>query len=233
MADEKRKWNEIAAKGKVLDIREKIKSNKPDPMMENVRSEIIKGYMKDTIECLDKVMDDSADKIGKISQLIFDAYKHDKQIILIGNGGSASVASHIAADFSKGWLGDEHGIMRLRSLSLVDNVSLLTSWMNDAGQDQMFVGQLKTVLNPGDIVIGISGSGNSKNIINAIEYANSAGAKTIGLCGFDGGNLKSAASISVVVPSDSFKRIEDVHMMIGHLLKAVLMREIREALKKC
>jgi D-sedoheptulose 7-phosphate isomerase len=231
MADEKRKWDEIAAKGKVSDVREKIGSKAPDPAMEKVRSEIISGYMKDTAECLDKVLDTSSDKISEITQHIFEAYKQNKQIILMGNGGSSSIASHIAADFSKGWLGDEHGIMRLRSLSLVDNVSLLTSWMNDAGQDQMFVGQLKTVMNPGDIVIGISGSGNSKNIINAIEYANSAGAKTIGLCGFDGGKLKDAATISLVVPSDSFKRIEDIHMMIGHLLKAVLMREIKEALK--
>lgn len=231
MADEKRKWDEIAAKGKVSDVRDKIISKAPDPAMENIRNEIIEGYMKDTAECLDKVLDTSSGKISEITQHIFEAYKQNKQIILMGNGGSSSIASHIAADFSKGWLGDEHGIMRLRSLSLVDNVSLLTSWMNDAGQDQMFVGQLKTVMNPGDIVIGISGSGNSKNIINAIEYANSAGAKTIGLCGFDGGKLKDAAAISLVVPSDSFKRIEDIHMMIGHLLKAVLMREIKEALK--
>jgi D-sedoheptulose 7-phosphate isomerase len=230
MADEKRKWDEIAKDGKYTDLRLKL-NKKENTKMEKISEEIIKGYFADTKECIDKMLKSNFDKIKKITKVLYEAYKTDKQIIFMGNGGSASVASHAAADFSKGWIEEEQALMRLRSFSLVENVSLLTSWMNDAGQDMMFVGQLKNMVNPGDVVIGVSGSGNSKNVVNAIEYANSIGAQTIGLTGFTGGKMKDAAKICLVVPSDSFKRLEDLHMTLCHLFKAVLMREIRENLK--
>ena len=194
------------------------------------RKAIITGYINDSVKLLKQILTEDIDKIERIVDALLKAYHNDKQIFLIGNGGSYSIASHLAADFSKAWLGDR--LMRLRSFCLSDNTSLLTSWMNDSGPDHIFAGPLQTLLNEGDIVIGISGSGNSKNILYAIEYANKKGALTIGFTGFDGGKLKDLAAISFVVKSDSFKRIEDTHMLLGHLLKSVLVNEVKRSSNK-
>jgi D-sedoheptulose 7-phosphate isomerase len=195
------------------------------PQKVEFRKKIIRGYFDDSQKILEETLKKNVDNIEKAARELARAYYEDKQIITMGNGGAAPIASHAAADFSKSWTGKK--LIRIKSFSLVDNVSLLTSWMNDAGIDNMFVGQLETILNPMDIVIGISASGNSKNVVNAIKYANKIGAVTIGLCGFDGGELRREAKIAIHIPSNSFKHVEDIQGFTCHLLKAVVINEIK------
>jgi D-sedoheptulose 7-phosphate isomerase len=224
MPDEKKPWKEVLEKeSKMIE-----KRFTDSPEKKEFRKKIIEGYINDSIDCLKKLLEENQKKIERIAFEMVRAYHSGKQIITMGNGGSAAVASHMASDFSKAWLGD--GLMRMRSFSLVDNVSLLTAWMNDAGYEQMFVGPLKNILNKGDVVIGISASGNSKNVLRAVEYASKKDAVTIGFTGFDGGKLKHISKISVVVPSDKFKRIEDMHSILGHLIKAVMVNEIKSGI---
>ncbi|MEE9322962.1 MAG: SIS domain-containing protein [Candidatus Aenigmarchaeota archaeon] len=224
MADVKRPWRKRSTKES---SRPKIHLEQlmKDPKRKDYRETVIRGYLKDSIDCLNGMLKNDVGKIEKIVSELVKTYYEGKQVITMGNGGSAAIASHMASDFSKAWLGD--GVMRMRSFSLVDNISLMTAWMNDAGYDQMFVGPLKTILNEGDVVIGISSSGNSKNILKAIAYANKKKALTIGLTGFDGGKLKDLAQINITVTSDSFKRVEDIHSLIGHTLKAAFVNEIK------
>jgi len=225
MADEKRPWKDgCIGESCIPDV--SLKDIMENSERKELRNRIITGYLKDSVGCLNKLLEKNVEEIEKIVSEFVRAYYQNKQIITMGNGGSAAIASHMASDFSKAWLGD--GLMRMRSFSLVDNTSLMTAWMNDAGYDQMFVGPLKTVLDEGDIVIGISASGNSKNVLNAICYANKKKAFTVGLTGFDGKKKKKVAKVSIVVPSDSFKRIEDMHALIGHVVKASLVNEIKK-----
>jgi D-sedoheptulose 7-phosphate isomerase len=227
MADEKRPWREALLK-EMNQLSEGSKLSGEEA--KKFRGEIIKGYLTDSISCLNNIIEKDIDKIERIVDALIKVHDTGGQIFIMGNGGSASIASHIASDFSKAWLGDR--LMRLKAFSLTDNVSLLTAWMNDAGRDQMFVGPLETLMNKGDVVIGISGSGTSKNVVEAIKFARAKGALTIGFTGFKGGHLKNEAEISFVVPSNSFKRLEDVHMLLGHLIKAVLVKEIKQRYKE-
>lgn len=230
MADVKRPWGKRRTEESSMP-KIPLKQVMEDSKRKEFRNAVIQGYIKDSIDCFKMILENETEKVEKIVSELIRAYYERKQVITMGNGGSAAIASHMASDFSKAWLGD--GLMRMRSFSLVDNISLMTAWMNDAGYDQMFVGPLKTMLNEGDVVIGISSSGNSKNILNAIEYANKKKAFTVGLTGFDGGKLKNLAKISIVVPSNTFKRIEDAHSIIGHVIKAALVNEIkRDKLQK-
>ena len=136
----------------------------------------------------------------------------------IGNGGSAGTPSHSAGDWSK-----ELG---LKTLSHVDNAASLTAWANDTDYDNVFVGQLSTFANPGDLVVGFSGSGNSKNVLNGISFANELGCNTVAVTGDyrgqGGGRLAELADVSIVVPSQSMERIEDLQLVINHILKQAI-----------
>jgi len=225
MPDEKKPWREIAQReAEVTKVDSPSQTNKGEAKSK-LRREIISGYIQDSLKCMENINNNEVEKIENIADILIKAHDEGKQIFTLGNGGAASVASHLAADLSKAWLGDR--LMRLKAICLTDNVSLVTAWMNDAGYDYMFVGPLENLLNSGDIVIGISASGNSKNVLNAIEYANKRGAITVGFTGFDGGKLKGLAQHCFIVPSDSFKRVEDFHMILGHMIKAVLVNEIK------
>ena len=164
------------------------------------------------------------DKIDRIVEVLLNAYCHDRHIFIMGNGGSASNASHFACDLAKTPVGRTGH--RVRAMSLTENLPLLTAWSNDTHYYFGFVEQLKNLMNSGDVVIGISGSGNSQNVLNGITYANSIGGKTIGLIGFSGGKLKDLAEESLTVPSDNMQRVEDVHLILVHLISTYLRRRI-------
>ena len=156
--------------------------------------------------------------------LVMETYQGDRQIFVIGNGGSASTASHIANDLGKG--ASVSGVRRFRVISLTDNVATMTAWANDVSYDDVFVEQLKNLINPGDLVIGISASGNSENIIRAIHHAKAVGCKTIGWTGFGGGKLREMADVSVVVDSHDYGPVEDVHLILNHILHSWIRKEL-------
>ena len=156
--------------------------------------------------------------------LVMETYQADRQIFIIGNGGSASTASHVANDLGKGT--SLAGVRRFRAISLTDNVTTMTAWSNDVSYDDVFVEQLKNLMDPGDLVIGISASGNSENVLRAIRHAQAMGCKTIGWIGFDGGELKQIADVSVVVDSDDYGPVEDVHLILSHIHHAWLRKEL-------
>jgi len=160
-----------------------------------------------------------------LSDALLEAWRQNRRVLLMGNGGSSSSVSHIVNDMQKN-LQLETG-RALRTLCLSDCTPLLMAWANDTAWDNVFAPQVACWAEPGDVVIGVSGSGNSMNIINGIEAANKAGANTFGLAGFGGGKLKDAAAHCLIVSSDNMQRIEDVHMILLHLLFSDLMRRAR------
>ncbi len=158
--------------------------------------------------------------VKAIVETINDAWQNDKQIFVIGNGGSAATAAHFVCDLAKGTLGHKGDAKkrRFKAMTLADNVSLTTAWANDTSYDNIFSEQLANFVNEGDVVIGISASGESPNIIKAIELANERGARTIGFCGFGGGRLQQLAHQHITVDSDHYGRVEDVHLVLAHLI---------------
>lgn len=158
---------------------------------------------------------------------IVDAYKNDKFVFVIGNGGSAASASHLAQDLAKGTRRSKEQKKRLKALSLTDNTAFITAQGNDEGYDSIFEQQLITFAKPGDIVIAISGSGNSPNIIKAIDWANNNGLKSIGITGFDGGKLKSMSHHTVNVALNDMCTAESIHTIIFHYV----ILELRERFK--
>lgn len=180
--------------------------------------------LQETIKRLDK------EEINKFINMLLDARDADKQIFIMGNGGSASTASHFCCDFNKG---SSYGFnKRFKFICLNDNVPGMMAYANDVSYDDVFVEQLKNFFNPGDYVIGISGSGNSKNVLKAIEYANANGGITIGLTGFNGGKLKQICSHSVNMNVDDMQISEDLHMMMDHLsMKVITNQMINENVK--
>ena len=157
---------------------------------------------------------------------IYSAYQNKKTIFLIGNGGSAAKASHVAQDFSKGLIQDPNIEHRVKAISLTDNVPFITALGNDEGYENIFSGQLRIFANDGDLLLAISGSGNSKNIIKAVEYAKAHNMKIIGVTGFDGGLLKRMSDISVHIPLNDMCMVESIHSMIFHYVVTHLKEKI-------
>jgi D-sedoheptulose 7-phosphate isomerase len=155
-------------------------------------------------------------QIDNAIEVIADAWRMDRQVIAFGNGGSAMTALHFINDWNKAILTATN--KRFRGRTLVDNLGLVTSFANDCSFESIFLGQLKNVLDPGDLVIAISSSGNSENVIRAVEYANDFGAITLGLCGFEGGRLKNVAQHVLWVNVNDTQLSEDVHSIFGHIL---------------
>ncbi|MHB2025227.1 MAG: D-sedoheptulose-7-phosphate isomerase [Elusimicrobiota bacterium] len=154
--------------------------------------------------------------IERIAEVLTRAQDNGSQVFVIGNGGSAATASHMATDFSK--TAAAAGKPILKCISLTDNVPFITAIGNDLSFDDIFARQMEGMLSPKDVVILVSGSGNSKNLIKAAQYANAAGACTIGLLGFDGGKLARMMSIALLIPSEQYGVIEDMHISVGHIL---------------
>ncbi|MDH7482315.1 MAG: SIS domain-containing protein [Armatimonadota bacterium] len=182
----------------------------------------VKNYLNDVAQLL---IEAPTEDIRKIASLVMDAYLSGKQVFIMGNGGSAATASHLACDLQKG-IGCLNPDKKFRVMALTDNVPIMTAWANDTDYSNIFAEQLATWVEPGDLVIGISGSGNSPNIIKGIEVAKEKGAITAGLSGFKGGKLAQVADHNVVVLSDNMQHIEDVHMVISHLIFRYLLEEL-------
>jgi D-sedoheptulose 7-phosphate isomerase len=157
------------------------------------------------------------DPINQIANALMKAYESGGMVYLFGNGGSASLASHFACDLGKGTASCNGG-KRFRALALTDNVPTLTAWANDARYEDVFSEQLRNIVEPQDVAFAISGSGNSKNVLNALQVARAAGATTVGISGFLGGAMKSQCDICVVVPSDNMQIIEDLHLAMAHAI---------------
>jgi len=156
------------------------------------------------------------DAIEKIAQLLETAEKNGKTVFVMGNGGSAATASHIATDWSK--TAERVGKPLLRCISLNDNVPFMTAIGNDLGYEHVFSRQLENLLDAGDVVVIISGSGNSPNVVKAAELSRKKGATTVGMTGFTGGKLRQMADVCLHVNSDQYGVIEDLHMAAGSIL---------------
>ncbi len=153
--------------------------------------------------------------INQIADELVKAYHSGRTVYLFGNGGSASLASHFACDLGKGTAYCNGG-KRFRVLALTDNLPTLTAWANDSSYEDVFSEQLRNFVQPGEVALAISGSGNSKNALNALRVAREAGATTVGISGFQGGEMKSLCDICVIVPSDNMQIIEDLHLAMAH-----------------
>jgi D-sedoheptulose 7-phosphate isomerase len=152
--------------------------------------------------------------------LLRTACDEGRQIFIMGNGGSAATASHFACDFNKGL--SYRREKKYKFICLNDNLPVLTAYANDVGYEAVFVEQLKNFLRAGDLVIGISGSGNSANVINAVEFANAQGAVTVALTGYDGGRLRRVAQHCVHVDVKDMQLVEDIHMVLDHMSMRVV-----------
>lgn len=185
---------------------------------------LYKEYLNKSIDSVD------VKQIENFINVLIDAFKNEKTIFIIGNGGSAASASHMAQDLSKGTrlaLGQKK---RFKALSLTDNTAFITALGNDDGYDTIFEQQLINFAKPGDIVLAISGSGNSPNIIKAIEWANENGLTTIGVTGFDGGKLRKINHHSLHVPLNDMCTAESVHSLLFHYIIIELQNRVREGL---
>jgi D-sedoheptulose 7-phosphate isomerase len=180
-------------------------------------------YLQEIRKILDVMEDDLAEGLDNIVDILLNARKNKRTIFVMGNGGSASTASHFVGDLSKGTAME--GFPRFKAISLTDNIPNLLAWANDKDYEDIFVEQLKNLMEPDDVVIGISGSGNSKNVLKAIKYANENDGITIGLSGYDGGNLLKSAQGNIHVPSHYMQRVEDIHLLIEHLLTSMIREE--------
>jgi len=177
------------------------------------------GRLKNTLDKLD------TKTIRKIVDALLKCREDGKTMYIFGNGGSAANASHIAGDFLKGI---SYGMeKRFKVLCLNDNIAGTTAITNDLSYDEVFIEQLRTFMIPGDVVIGISGSGNSENIVKAIQWAVKNGGKTIAMVGFKGGRLAKIAEIIMHVPIEDMEITEDIHSMIFHCIKQEINRCIK------
>jgi D-sedoheptulose 7-phosphate isomerase len=165
------------------------------------------------------------DTLTKAAELLLDCYRRGSTVFMLGNGGSAATASHFACDLAKGT--QAAGLAAFRVVSLSDNVPLMTAWANDTNYERIFAEQLATLIRPADIVIAISASGNSPNILAAARIARQSDAITLALTGQDGGKLSRLADFTIYVPSQSIEQVEDAHLVIAHSLCVVLREQLR------
>ncbi len=187
-----------------------------------MNKEFIQTYLEDVKDIASQI---DREEINKAIKILFDAWKTDNHVYFIGCGGSAGTASHFAADLSKTTMCK--GKKRFKALSLVENPSLTTAWINDEGWENVFVGQIENFMKPGDVVVALSvhggsGKGNalawSQNLTKAMAYVKDHGGKAIGLAGFDGGAFKELADACVIVPKNSTPLVEGFHSDIQHMI---------------
>jgi D-sedoheptulose 7-phosphate isomerase len=162
----------------------------------------------------------SGEVIEQVLDSLHEARLSNRQVFILGNGGSASTASHFVCDLGKNTR--VQGTPNFRVMGLTDNMALFSALANDEGYENVFAQQLGNYLQADDVVIGISTSGNSPNVVNAIQFANSLGAKTIAFTGFTSGKLGSMVDIDLHVPSHSIEQVEDIHLVLEHLITKAL-----------
>lgn len=177
----------------------------------------VERYISDLRNTLDLL---PVDKIDEVINLLHEARLGDRQVFVMGNGGSASTASHMVCDLAKNTR--RPGWPHFRVIGLTDNMAIFSAYANDEGYENVFSGQLANLLRPDDIVIGISASGNSRNVIKAIELANKQGAITVGLTGNNGGQLGAMVKHHINVPSPRVEQIEDLHLSVEHMIANTL-----------
>ena len=171
------------------------------------------SYRADFAQVLESI---DAQSVSTIVELLVKARQERRTVFVVGNGGSAANASHFCEDLAKGTVRDFNDQKRLRIMSLTDNTPGILAWANDEGFDSIFVEQLKTYASTGDLLLAISGSGNSPNILNAVTWANEHGIDTIGLTGYDGGQLRRIAKYGIHVPVDNMGAAEAAHDVVFH-----------------
>src|SRR3954454_18569919 len=169
-------------------------------------------YKFDLLQAIEAI---DLDRVNIAIQLLARAREENRHVFVCGNGGSASTASHFACDMVKGASFNRES--RFRIMALTDQMPTLTAYANDVSYDAVFVEQLKNFAQPGDLFMGISGSGNSPNVLRAMEYASQAGCRTMALTGRDGGKLGPMAQLNIQVPVPHMGRIEDAHMVVCHM----------------
>ena len=188
--------------------------------MKDYRNEIT-AYIEHEIETL-RALD--RDAINDALNLLLETMENGNTVFVFGNGDSSATASHFQNDFNKGV--SEHTEKKFNFLCLNDNVATMMAVANDIGFEEVFRFQLRGHIKPGDVVLAISGSGNSKNVINAVEYAKEQGCRVIGLTGFGGGRLRQLADVSLHAPINSMQITEDIHMIFDHLMMSVFYRDL-------
>ena len=174
--------------------------------------------LKDVMTCM------PLDRIEEVIKAILDAYRRKSTIFIFGNGGSAATASHFACDINKGACSLLK--KRFKVACLNDSIPTIMAYANDNSYSDIFVEQLKNFLSPSDLVIGISASGNSKNVLKAFKYARKTGAQTVGLSGFNGGALARLADLSVVIKVKDMQKIEDAHLVIAHIIMQAACKQL-------
>lgn len=185
----------------------------------------MKNFSYEYIDSLKKVLDKFPHFYFNVMiEALLKAYHEQRWIFVMGNGGSASTASHMVCDINKGCCLPYE--KKFKMMCLNDSISTLMAYANDLSYEDIFVQQLKNFFHPGDVVIGISGSGNSKNVLRAIEYANAHGGITIGLCGFIGGQLHRLVHIPILAKVADMQKVEDIHMIVVHMAMQRLSQEI-------
>ncbi len=183
------------------------------------------GEVKSTLDNLDR------EDLERFADALMKAYSEGNQIFVFGNGGSGSTASHFCGDFLKGV---SYGLeKRFRFLCLNDNIPALLAIANDISYEDVFVEQLKNHMRKDDLVIGISGSGNSMNVVKALQYANDNGAVTVAMCGFDGGRIIGMADIHIHARITNMEVTEDVHLIAIHCLKTILKERLQNQQIQC
>src|SRR5436309_7763525 len=182
----------------------------------------IHSYFSDLQEMLRTI---SYSHLHDIAALLQEAYLQEHRIFIMGNGGSAATASHFALDLAKNTI--MPGAPRLKAISLTDHVPLITAWSNDTAYEHIFAEQLANMIEPGDVAIGISASGNSPNVINAMMLAKRYKAYTVGLLGAKGGKIKNMVDAYVLAPGQNIEQEEDAHMILAH----VITRHMREVVR--
>jgi len=195
--------------------------------MDTYRQQFTKDYLRELMATLNKMEPDLVKKMDELATILLNARRDGRTIFLFGNGGSASTASHFASDLSKGTIVGNNP--RFKVVALTDNIPTMLAWGNDSSYDDIFVEQLKNLMEPGDVVVGISGSGNSPNVIKAIEYARQNKGITIGLSGYDGGKLLKTAQYNIHAPSFYMQRVEDIHLILEHLLTSLIREEQQQS----
>ncbi|MCP5096002.1 MAG: SIS domain-containing protein [Chloroflexi bacterium] len=180
----------------------------------------VQNYISTLKETLD-LLDEAA--INKTIDKLHQARLEKRKIFVMGNGGSASTSSHFVGDLSKNTRNDN--VPHFRMIGLADNMTGFSAYANDEGYETVFANQLANLVDAGDVVIGISASGNSANVLNAIELANASGATTIGFTGFSAGKLGGMVAIHNHVPSDCIEQVEDIHLVLAHLVTTELRKK--------
>jgi len=180
----------------------------------------ISEYVKEITQVLERVHRTNLTTLIEIIKTFRDAKEAGKKIFFMGNGGSAATAAHIVCDLGKAII--RPGEKRFKAIPLTNNIPTLLAWANDQSFEDIFSEQLKNLLDPGDIVLGLSTSGNSSNIVKALEYAREMGAITLALTGMNGGRVKDVAQTNIIIPSNNIQIIEDSHLILLHMISSSL-----------